>query len=1072
MGDPARPPAKAPAPVLPRVLQRLLRLFLVISGAVAALTAVFMAVDPGGSRHPGLVIAGFLTLAALAGASARWLPARQLAAGLTAVLIGASLLRTANALSTGWGLTAPSLSAMGLTVCALAAVAGWRYGGALALASLACVTALAGLGHTPIAPGGAPVQVLLATAFTSIATGLAAGTVISNVIERFVHRARERSRRIRHLLALAADVHWELDADARLIAAGTGSGTPVAPAALGRAPWELPQFRCEPLELARLRDDLASRRAFRDVPITWHSQRTGRSEAFLVSGEPRQDTAGQFAGFWGVGRNVTQVLATRQALAATEMRYRRLFDLLPTALAMHREGIVFEANDAAARLFGFPDPAAMVGADLPSFCASEEERINARKRRAELQALPPGSALPLTTYHLLVQGQRRTVRTTSVSLAMPDGPALLAIYVDDTEREAASEAVRRSEALLAHLVETSPDLITLTEIDTGRYAMVNRAFEHTSGWSAAEAIGRTAAELGIWGSPEDRARFVAAVRQNGKVTDLPVRFMSRARQAISMVVSAAGFEMQGRDYMVINARDVSERERQRLEREAILTNASIGIAVTRAQRFVLANRHFEQIYGWPPGELVGQPGQVVWHDEADYAEVGRLMGPALARGEPVEVERMARRRDGSSFVARVRGRAVDPLLPRDGGTVWIVEDVTERREFERALARARDEAEAASRAKSAFLANTSHELRTPLNGMIGLARLARDAAVDEARRRQYLDQVVESAQSLAGIISDILDLSKIEAGKLQLETAVFDLGALLRMLQRHYATLAEAHGLTLTLQLQEAADTRVEGDALRVRQIVSNFLSNAVKFTQRGGITLLAERLTDGEGEAVRISVVDTGPGIAPETLPRLFQPFTQADESTTRRFGGTGLGLSICQQLALLMQGQVGVDSRLGLGSRFWVELPLPVATQPVTAPVPLEDLQALRGLRVLVAEDNAVNMLIAAALLESWGVVVAQAADGRAAVAAVKASLAGGRPFDAVLMDVQMPEMSGHEAARALREAGYRAPVIALTAAALVTEREAALAAGMDDFLTKPVDAEKLQAALLQWCRRRTAG
>ncbi len=162
--------------------------------------------------------------------------------------------------------------------------------------------------------------------------------MISGVIERFVYRARERSRRIRHLLALAADVHWELDAEARLTAAGTGSGRPVARAVLGRAPWELPQFQCDALELARLRDDLAAQRPFRDVPITWNSQHTGRREAFLVSGEPRTDAHGQFAGFWGVGRNVTQVMATRQALAVTESRYRRLFSVVPTPLALRREG--------------------------------------------------------------------------------------------------------------------------------------------------------------------------------------------------------------------------------------------------------------------------------------------------------------------------------------------------------------------------------------------------------------------------------------------------------------------------------------------------------------------------------------------------------------------------------------------------------------------------------------------------------------------------------------------------------------------------------------------------------------
>jgi signal transduction histidine kinase/CheY-like chemotaxis protein len=448
-----------------------------------------------------------------------------------------------------------------------------------------------------------------------------------------------------------------------------------------------------------------------------------------------------------------------------------------------------------------------------------------------------------------------------------------------------------------------------------------------------------------------------------------------------------------------------------------------------------------------------------------------------ARGEtvqPVELERPARRKDGSSFTARIRARAIDPTRP-DEGTIWIVEDVTERRQFEQALARARDDAEAASRAKSAFLANTSHELRTPLNGMIGLARLAQDEQLDPGRRREYLDQIAASAQSLAAIISDILDLSKIESGKLQVEKTHFDLGAELHALHRNYTTLAAAHGLELRVSLTAEVSGMVSGDPLRVRQIVSNFLANAIKFTANGYVGLNAARLNGERGDVVRIEVRDSGPGLDAATSARLFKPFTQADQSTTRRYGGTGLGLSICHELATLMGGSVGVNSFLGDGSTFWAELPLPpVAPEAVVTAPEARRLPAgsLKNCHVLMVEDNPVNMMIAVALLERWGVHVGQAHDGLDAVAAVQRAAVGGRPYDAVLMDVQMPVMSGHEATRALREAGYLLPIIALTAAALVSEREAALQAGMNDFLTKPIDAHKLQATLLRWCRPEGAG
>jgi len=404
--------------------------------------------------------------------------------------------------------------------------------------------------------------------------------------------------------------------------------------------------------------------------------------------------------------------------------------------------------------------------------------------------------------------------------------------------------------------------------------------------------------------------------------------------------------------------------------------------------------------------------------------------------------------------------------------VWMVEDVTRQRDFERALARARDDAEAASRAKSAFLANTSHELRTPLNGMIGLAELARAPGIDEQRRHDYLNQIAESAQSLAGIISDILDLSKIEAGKLQVETTAFDLSELLAALQRAYATLAAPRRIGLQFEVAPELRLVVAGDPLRVRQIIGNYLSNALKFTAQGSVQLRAWRLPAGPGQAhgrVRVEVQDTGPGIDAATQARLFQPFTQADESTTRRYGGTGLGLSICRELATLMGGSVGVDSQPGAGSCFWAELPLPPAQREVAAPPP--DGASLQGAQVLLVEDNEVNMTIATAILERWGVQVDQAGDGGRAVQAVQEAASQGRHYDAVLMDVQMPVMSGHEATRLLRqtEAGRSLPIIALTAAALVTERQEAMEAGMNDFLTKPIDAEKLRLSLLRWARRR---
>jgi PAS domain S-box-containing protein len=1079
MQDPDDAPAPTPhrAHPLAGVRRSGARHFFAVSAWLALAAAGLASVLPRQlpSGHRPILVALFLAFAGLSVLALRARP-RRLDLAVAALAVGAVVVVTAGVVLTGWGAESPMIGLLGLLALMAGAVASRGVAVGVTLLAWAATAAIGWLHHTGVLAHAAPppqadtllLRVLLQ--WLLIGGGLAVGWLLARMVAGQVMAADERERRFRGLLAIAADAYWEIDEEYRLVALtrqldGGQRALRAHDDALGHVPWALPQMAIDPDTLDAVQADLEARSPFRDVPVQWVTAQ-GESMHFLVSGEPRLNARGVFLGYWGVARNISADVSAREALAATEGRYQDLFEHIPTPLLLHRGGRILDANPAALALFGQDT---LAGHDLLSFYEGGDSRERARRRVEDLEKLAIGQALPVSDFRLRgPAGRRIAVRGTGVRVEAEGGPATLAIYVDDTERRTAEDAVRRSETMLSHLVATSPDVITLTDLATGRYAMVNQTFERLTGYSAAEVVGRTAVELGIWSRAEQRAEFTALVHRDGAVKDLPVEFATKGGRAVAMLCSGARFMMDRREYLVINARDVSNSERERLEREAILDTASIGIGFTRENQFVLANPCLERMLRWPEGTLSGQPGRAVWSSDEDYTKVGARLGPPLARGEVVTIEWPLRRRDGTSFLARVTANAIDPRRPTEGGTVWIIEDVTGQRQAEAALARARDDAEAANRAKSAFLANTSHELRTPLNGMIGLARLAREPALDEERRRHYLDQIGDSAQSLAAIISDILDLSKIESGKLALEAAPFDIGVLLRTLHVGYTMLADAHGLALGLELEPGVATYVRGDALRVRQILSNFLTNALKFTERGGVRLVARRL---DAESLRFEVHDTGPGIDHATQGRLFKPFTQADESTTRRFGGTGLGLSICRELAELMGGSVGVESTPGSGSCFWAVLPLPPAEAP--AQVDTAALPEVRGSRVLMVEDNPVNMLIAVAMLEQWGVAVEQANDGQQAVAAVARAAADGRPFDAVLMDVQMPHMSGYEATRVLRrQHGADAlPIIALTAAALVTERDEALAAGMNDFLTKPIDPERLRATLSRWVSWRAA-
>jgi PAS domain S-box-containing protein len=456
-------------------------------------------------------------------------------------------------------------------------------------------------------------------------------------------------------------------------------------------------------------------------------------------------------------------------------------------------------------------------------------------------------------------------------------------------------------------------------------------------------------------------------------------------------------------------------------------------------------------------------------DPRDQAMVKEAWRQHVEEGAPYRPQYRIDRSDGKEVWAEGVVRVFADDKGRLQRMVGAIRNITAAKQSEHRLMQAIAAAEAANTAKSQFLATMSHEIRTPLNGVLGMAQ-AMDADELSEPQRARLGVIQESGQGLLAILNDVLDISKIEAGKLALDEFAFDIEAIAESARHAFAALAETKGLALRLEVSPEASGAYLGDATRVRQILYNLISNAVKFTERGAVSVKVAR----RGQRVRFSVSDTGIGIARDDMQRLFQKFEQVDASTTRRFGGSGLGLAICRQLADLMGGEIRARSQAGVGTTFVVSLPLRrlgdagFFPQPEAAERPADTPVEAADLRILAAEDNEINRLVLQTLLAQAGLAPTIVADGTAALAAWESG-----QWDVILMDVQMPRMDGPTATREIRrreaELGrIRTPIVALTANALAHQVNDYLAAGMDDFIAKPIEVSQLFATLqrvLEW-------
>jgi two-component system sensor histidine kinase/response regulator len=517
---------------------------------------------------------------------------------------------------------------------------------------------------------------------------------------------------------------------------------------------------------------------------------------------------------------------------------------------------------------------------------------------------------------------------------------------------------------------------------------------------------------------------------------------------------------------------------------AVFEGADIGIALIEldGSKLVAVNPAYRKMLGCTSEEMqtVGIFDELTF--PADRESDKQIFLGILAAGKDLAyMDKHYVRRDGREVLVRLSLTVLRDTFGKAQCILGMATDVTERTLTETALRSAKKSAEAASESKSTFLATMSHEIRTPMSGILGMTELVLDTDLT-TEQREHLGLVRQSAESLLSIINDILDFSKIEAGKLDLESIPFDLHEVLSETMKPLSFRAQQKGLALNYEIQSNVPRALLGDPGRIRQVLINLIGNSIKFTEAGKILITVEdQSSDRVTTRLHISVKDTGVGILQEKQAKIFEAFSQADGSMARKYGGTGLGLTICVRLVELMGGRIWLDSQLGHGSTFHFTIHLlvqkPLAQSHPLQPGQLRDAaipiasgnsnnfsaasREIKNLRVLLAEDNAINQTIAVRVLEKRGCVVIVAENGQAALNAYST-----QSFDLILMDIQMPGMDGLEATAAIRKkeisTGAHIPIIAMTAHALKGDKERCLAAGMDGYVSKPIRTAELFAAI----------
>jgi PAS domain S-box-containing protein len=810
--------------------------------------------------------------------------------------------------------------------------------------------------------------------------------------------------------------------------------------------------------------------------------RDGSYRAMLARGAAVRDASGKPTRMAGVTVDITKLKLTEEALRASEQRFRTFVDHATDAFFLFADQhVILDVNRQACQSLAFTRDELLGMTPIDFDPDVTPARLEEMKRK-----LDDGQLMTFESRHRRKDGTVFPVEVRGQAFWEGGRRFTVALARDNTDRKRAEEALRASEEQFRRAVFSAPFPI-LIHAEGGEILQVSQTWTELTGYTPEEL--RTISDWTERAYGERRGAVESDIERlyhlDARVEEGEYVVTTRSGETRTWDFHSAplGRLRDGRRRVISMAVDVTERKRaEEALRESeerfrgTFENAAVGIAHVHASgRFLRVNEKFGAIVGYPREELLQRTYQEITHPDDLAASVDATA--ALFRGESPNfgLEKRFVHKDGSPvwvqlFVSLQRDAAGPPAYD-----IGIIYDITERKRLEEALRQAKEAAEAANRAKDEFLANVSHEIRTPFGAILGMTELVLDTPLTEDQRR-CLETARSAANNLLGVINDLLDFAKIEAGKLQLDPADFSLRAAVGDTLRALAVRAHNKGLELIYQVQPEVPDALVGDAGRLRQVLANLAGNAIKFTDEREVVVRVEEASrererpegaatpvahaPGSHEvAVRFSVSDTGIGIPPDKQERIFRAFEQEDTSTTRRYGGTGLGLTIAARLVALMGGTISVESEPGLGSTFAFTARFalqPHPAEPAAEPPPV----VLRGLPVLIVDDNATNRLILQEWLRDWRMEAEAVGDAAAALDALWHRAANGRPYALVLLDARMPDRDGLTVAAMIRERAELAAtrIILLTSGDRPGGRDRPRELRINAHLLKPVQREEL--------------